>query len=70
MQMRSMTEKRLVSLHADVKKCEAEIATLKATTDRELWLRDLDAFDAAYALFLKTRQDDVEVRKKGKGKKD
>ena len=58
MTTRSLTVKRMEELKKEVDKWRKEIKTLRGKTEGDLWLEDLDKFEAAYKKFLKTRCDD------------
>ena len=57
MQMRSMTVKRLKEISKEVQKIREKVDDYQNSTEADLWERDLQSFEVAYAKFLKTRKD-------------
>jgi ubiquinone biosynthesis protein COQ9 len=57
MQMRSMTVKRLKEINKEVQKIREKVEDYQNSTEADLWERDLQSFEVAYAKFLKTRKD-------------
>ena len=62
----SLTKKKVDELQGKIEKLEREIEEIEATTEKDMWRQDLSAFEEAYAKFLKTRNDDVDYKKRGK----
>jgi DNA topoisomerase-2 len=61
MQMRSMTKKRLGELEKESAKLTEQIRNLDGMTETQIWLWELDEFEKAYQVFLKTRVEEVLV---------
>jgi hypothetical protein len=47
--MYSMTSDKVAALLAQLKDAQAQLAAVEASSPTQMWLADLDAFDAAYA---------------------
>ncbi len=52
----AMTKERLEKLQADRAEAEAALIELRGTTEHDLWARELDVFEEAYAEHMRVRQ--------------
>jgi hypothetical protein len=69
MTFKVLNEDKIDSLDKQIEKVEDRYKTLKAKTPKSLWLEELSLFESAYEKFLKTRNDDVDLKKRKKNKK-
>lgn len=53
--VRTLSEESIAKLRADAARMQAELDKLRMITTRDMWLADLDAFEAAYTTYLNER---------------
>lgn len=58
MKIRTMTPKRLAALDKEIEKIQAKISDYENTKESDLMRRDLDNFEKAWGVFLKTRKEE------------
>jgi len=66
LQISSVTAEKIAKLLNDIGKKEQEHEELSATTEKELWIRDLDNFEAAYLKWLPIINSEKVTKKKEK----
>lgn len=66
MNFRSVTKKKMTELQTNIEKLEAELEELRASTEKKLWLADLDEFVVAYTKWVNFMNTNDEKRKKKK----
>ena len=52
--VRSFTKQKIENLENDIKNTKTEIKTIQNTTEKQMWINDLDTFTKAYTQWLKT----------------
>ena len=52
--VRSFTKQKIENLENDIKTTKTEIKTIQNTTEKQMWINDLDTFTKAYTQWLKT----------------
>jgi hypothetical protein len=62
MQISSITEEKIIKLQADIDMKEKTLENLKNTTEKEMWIKDLDEFLENYPKFEETLK--IEEKKK------
>jgi len=76
--IKSFTKRQLDILASEISRVESEIKTLESTTERQMWLNEIDEFEREYDIWLgdineferEQREGEVVAKKKGgKGKK-
>ena len=66
MNFRSVTKKKMIELQDSIQKFEEELAQLNASSEKKLWLNDLDEFASAYTKWVETMDSNDEKRNKTK----
>jgi hypothetical protein len=54
MQVRTFTNEKVVEMEQEIRTMRESIQKLKSTSEKELWLRDIDEFEKQYEKFLRT----------------
>ena len=54
MQVRTFTNEKVIEMEQEISAMRESIQKLKGTSEKELWLRDIDEFEKQYEKFLKT----------------
>ena len=67
MQFRSITADRIEKLKNDLASLEERRNELAGTSEKEIWIRDLDAFMKAYPVWLKSLAKQVKGKARGRG---
>ena len=70
MQVSSFTEEKIAELEAQILKRQQEHETLLATTERDLWLNDLEEFAKAYQTWFAEMEQADKKREKKRAKTD
>lgn len=68
MQVRTFTANKVRQLQNDIASTQEKLDGLRATTEKQMWLNDLDEFEISYTNFLRAIENDVKKRKGGKKK--
>ena len=64
MQIRSFTASKIITLKNDITSIEKKINEISSTSEKQMWLNDLDAFSKGYMVWLKDiEKEKVKVRK-------
>jgi len=65
MQVRTFTANKVRQIKNDIASIQEKVDGLKATSEKQLWLNDLEEFETEYAKFLRTMDtEDLKVNKK------
>ena len=68
-QFRSVTREKIEKLQKDIDSFTRELKKLLNTTEKEMWLEDLDDFLVKYNKWLKTMEKEAEKLQKSKKRK-
>ena len=66
MNFRSLTKKKMIELQDSIQKLEDELAQLSSSSDKKLWLDDLDEFMVSYTKWVDVMDKNDEKRKNSK----
>jgi DNA topoisomerase-2 len=69
MQVRTFTADKVRQLKNDIASTQEKLDGLRATTEQEIWLRELDEFEASYRKWLRDIEKEVVKTKKRRGNK-
>ena len=57
LQIRTFTANKVKELNNDIKSLETKLENIKITTEKQMWLNDLQEFEAEYAKWLKVMEN-------------
>jgi DNA topoisomerase-2 len=64
LQVRTFTENKVIQLKKDIESAQTKVDKTKAMTKKQMWLNDLNEFEAAYSKWLKVMDKDIVKKKK------